>query len=252
MDKLARYAGEKIKQLRISHGMTQEDLANKLDIGKSAVSNYEKGYRKPKQSLIFKLANTFDVSINYFFPETTENISQPEILTIYNQLNDERKEISLNFAKDQLKQQEEQSNVVHADFSVKEDSNVYSLEQYKNRIKQEWRGYVSAGTGEFLFDEQVEYVEFDENEVPERSDFCLTVNGNSMEPIFKDGSYIFVEEKEEIPSGTIGVVIVDGEAFVKRVWFEGNQARLESFNPEYPDKIITRNDSFKVVGKVVM
>ena len=250
MDKLARYAGEKIKQLRISHGMTQEDLANKLDIGKSAVSNYEKGYRKPKQSLIFKLANTFDVSINYFFPETTENISQPEILTIYNQLNDERKEISLNFAKNQLKQQEEQSNVVQADFSVKEDSNVYSLEQH--RIKQEWRGYVSAGTGEFLFDNQVEYVEFDENEVPERSDFCLTVNGNSMEPIFKDGSYIFVEEKEEIPSGTIGVVIVDGEAFIKRVWFEGNQARLESFNPEYPDKIITRNDSFKIVGKVVM
>ncbi len=251
MDKLARYAGEKIKQLRISHGMTQEDLANKLDIGKSAVSNYEKGYRKPKQSLIFKLANTFDVSINYFFPETTENISQPEILTIYNQLNDERKEISLNFTKDQLKQQqEEQSNVVQADFSVKEDSNVYSLEQH--RIKQEWRGYVSAGTGEFLFDEQVEYVEFDENEVPDRSDFCLTVNGNSMEPIFKDGSYIFVEEKEAIPSGTIGVVIVDGEAFVKRVWFEGNQARLESFNPEYPDKIITRNDSFKIVGKVVM
>ena len=73
-----------------------------------------------------------------------------------------------------------------------------------------------------------------------------------MEPIFKDGSYIFVEEKEEIPSGTIGVVIVDGEAFIKRVWFEGNQARLESFNPEYPDKIITRNDSFKIVGKVVM
>lgn len=250
MDKLARYAGEKIKQLRISHGMTQEDLANKLDIGKSAVSNYEKGYRKPKQSLIFKLANTFDVSINYFFPETTENISQPEILTIYNQLNDERKEISLNFVKDQLKQQEEQSNVVQADFSVKEDGNIYSLEQH--RIKQEWRGYVSAGTGEFLFDEQVEYVEFDENEVPDRSDFCLTVNGNSMEPIFKDGSYIFVEEKEEIPSGAIGVVIVDGEAFIKRVWFEGTQARLESFNKAYKDIIVTRNDSFKIIGKVVM
>lgn len=250
MDKLARYAGEKIKQLRISHGMTQEDLANKLDIGKSAVSNYEKGYRKPKQSLIFKLANTFDVSINYFFPETTENISQPEILTIYNQLNDERKEISLNFTKDQLKQQEEQSNVVQANFFVKEDGNIYSLEQH--RIKQEWRGYVSAGTGEFLFDEQVEYVEFDENEVPDRADFCLTVNGNSMEPIFKDGSYIFVEEKEEIPSGAIGVVIVDGEAFIKRVWFEGTQARLESFNKAYKDIIVTRNDSFKIIGKVVM
>ena len=246
MDKLARYAGEKIKQLRISHGMTQEDLANKLDIGKSAVSNYEKGYRKPKQSLIFKLANTFDVSINYFFPETTENISQPEILTIYNQLNDGRKEISLNFAKEQLKQQEEQSNVVHADFSVKEDSNVYSLEQH--RIKQEWRGYVSAGTGEFLFDEQVEYVEFDENEVPDRSDFCLTVNGDSMLPLFEDKQYIFIKGTTDVRNGQVIVCTLNGEAFVKKI--TGN--RLVSLNPKYDDITISENDNFKICGVVLI
>lgn len=247
MDKLARYAGEKIKQLRISHGMTQEDLANKLDIGKSAVSNYEKGYRKPKQSLIFKLANTFDVSINYFFPETTENISQPEILTIYNQLNDERKEISLNFAKDQLKQQqEEQSNVVQADFSVKEDSNVYSLEEH--RIKQEWRGYVSAGTGEFLFDNQVEYVEFDENEVPDRSDFCLTVNGDSMLPLFEDKQYIFIKGTADVRNGQVIVCTLNGEAFVKKI--TGN--RLVSLNPKYDDITISENDNFKICGVVLI
>ncbi|GAB6385321.1 helix-turn-helix domain-containing protein [Enterococcus cecorum] len=247
MDKLARYAGEKIKQLRISHGMTQEDLANKLDIGKSAVSNYEKGYRKPKQSLIFKLANTFDVSINYFFPETTENISQPEILTIYNQLNDERKENSLNFAKDQLKQQqEEQSNVVQADFSVKEDSNVYSLEQH--RIKQEWRGYVSAGTGEFLFDNQVEYVEFDENEVPDRSDFCLTVNGDSMLPLFEDKQYIFIKGTTDVRNGQVIVCTLNGEAFVKKI--TGN--RLVSLNPKYDDITISENDNFKICGVVLI
>ena len=246
MDKLARYAGEKIKQLRISHGMTQEDLANKLDIGKSAVSNYEKGYRKPKQSLIFKLANTFDVSINYFFPENTENISQSEILTIYNQLNDERKEISLNFVKDQLKQQEEQSNVVQADFSVKEDSNVYSLEQH--RIKQEWRGYVSAGTGEFLFDNQVEYVEFDENEVPDRSDFCLTVNGDSMLPLFEDKQYIFIKGTTDVRNGQVIVCTLNGEAFVKKI--TGN--RLVSLNPKYDDITISENDNFKICGVVLI
>ena len=243
---------ENIKFYRKRRNLTQKDLANLLNIAPTAISAWEVGRNKPLMDNIEQMASIFGIKKSELLGDTFSELSQPEILTIYNQLNDERKEISLNFAKDQLKQQEEQSNVVHADFSVKEDSNVYSLEQYKNRIKQEWRGYVSAGTGEFLFDEQVEYVEFDENEVPDRSDFCLTVNGNSMEPIFKDGSYIFVEEKEEIPSGTIGVVIVDGEAFIKRVWFEGNQARLESFNPEYPDKIITRNDSFKIVGKVVM
>lgn len=245
--------GENIKFYRKKNNLTQKDLANLLEIAPTAISAWEVGRNKPLMDNIEQMASIFNVKKSELLGDTFSELSQPEILTIYNQLNDERKEISLNFTKDQLKQQqEEQSNVVHADFSVKEDSNVYSLEQYRNKIKQEWRGYVSAGTGEFLFDEQVEYVEFNENEVPDRSDFCLTVNGNSMEPIFKDGSYIFVEEKEEIPSGTIGVVIVDGDAFIKRVWFEGNQARLESFNKAYKDIIVTRNDSFKIVGKVVM
>ena len=242
--------GENIKFHRKRNNLTQKDLANLLEIAPTAISAWEVGRNKPLMDNIEQMASIFNVKKSELLGDTFSELSQPEILIIYNQLNDKRKEITLNFTKEQLKQQEEEANIVQGNFSINEDSNIYKLEQHK--IKHEWRGPVSAGTGEFLFEEQSEYVEIDENEVPDRSDFCLTVNGNSMEPIFKDGSYIFVEEKEEIPSGTIGVVIVDGEAFVKRVWFEGNQARLESFNKAYKDIIVTRNDSFKIIGKVVM
>ncbi|MGK4109025.1 helix-turn-helix domain-containing protein [Enterococcus cecorum] len=242
--------GENIKFHRKRNNLTQKDLANLLGIAPTAISAWEVGRNKPLMDNIEQMASIFNVKKSELLGDTFSELSQPEILIIYNQLNDKRKEITLNFTKEQLKQQQEEANIVQGDFSINEDSNIYKLEQHK--IKHEWRGPVSAGTGEFLFEEQSEYVEIDENEVPDRSDFCLTVNGNSMEPIFKDGSYIFVEEKEEIPSGTIGVVIVDGEAFVKRVWFEGTQARLESFNKAYKDIIVTRNDSFKIIGKVVM
>lgn len=242
--------GENIKFHRKRNNLTQKDLANLLGIAPTAISAWEVGRNKPLMDNIEQMASIFNVKKSELLGDTFSELSQPEILIIYNQLNDKRKEITLNFTKEQLKQQQEEANIVQGDFSINEDSNIYKLEQHK--IKHEWRGPVSAGTGEFLFEEQSEYVEIDENEVPDRSDFCLTVNGNSMEPIFKDGSYIFVEEKEEIPSGTIGVVIVDGEAFIKRVWFEGTQARLESFNKAYKDIIVTRNDSFKIIGKVVM
>ena len=242
--------GENIKFHRKRNNLTQKDLANLLGIAPTAISAWEVGRNKPLMDNIEQMASIFNVKKSELLGDTFSELSQPEILIIYNQLNDKRKEITLNFTKEPLKQQQEEANIVQGDFSINEDSNIYKLEQHK--IKHEWRGPVSAGTGEFLFEEQSEYVEIDENEVPDRSDFCLTVNGNSMEPIFKDGSYIFVEEKEEIPSGTIGVVIVDGEAFIKRVWFEGTQARLESFNKAYKDIIVTRNDSFKIIGKVVM
>lgn len=242
---------ERLKELRLKNRFEQIEVAERLGYkSDTSISKWENGKNLPNGKRLTQLALLFNTSTDYILSGKENNISN--INSIYQKLNNQRKENIYNFAKNQLKQQEEQSNVVQADFSIKEDSSVYSLEQYRNKIKQEWRGYVSAGTGEFLFDEQVEYVEFDENEVPDRADFCLTVNGNSMEPIFKDGSYIFVEEKKEIPSGTIGVVIIDGEAFIKRVWFEGSQARLESFNKSYKDIIVTRNDSFKIIGKVVM
>lgn len=244
-----RGIAERLKKLRLKNGLEQLEVAKRLGYkSDTSVSKWENGKNLPNGKRLAQLALLFNTSTDYILTGEENNISN--INSIYDKLSNDRKENVYNYAKLQLKQQQEQSNVVEIDFSVNEEPYVYNIQERK--IKHEWRGPVSAGTGEFLFEEQSEYVEIDENEVPDRSDFCLTVNGNSMEPIFKDGSYIFVEEKEEIPSGTIGVVIVDGEAFVKRVWFEGNHARLESFNKAYKDIIVTRNDSFKIIGKVVM
>lgn len=73
MTELSKYAGSKIKELRKEHRMTQSDLAKKLNIGKSAISNYEAGYRMPKQDLLFSLSELFGCSINDFFPSNEQN-----------------------------------------------------------------------------------------------------------------------------------------------------------------------------------
>lgn len=79
MTELSKYAGAKIKSLRKEHKMTQSDLASKLNIGKSAISNYEAGYRMPKQDLLFALSDLFNCSINDFFP----NQQQPETIAAH-------------------------------------------------------------------------------------------------------------------------------------------------------------------------
>lgn len=65
---LAKYAGTKIKYFREQRNWTQTDLAKQLDIGKSAIANYEAGTRQPKQDVLFALSKVFQVSINEFFP----------------------------------------------------------------------------------------------------------------------------------------------------------------------------------------
>ena len=66
--------GDRIKQLRLDHKMTQTDLANELGVSKSIISAYEKDLRKPSFKILKKLAAIFNVSIQSFIVD--ENIDQ--------------------------------------------------------------------------------------------------------------------------------------------------------------------------------
>ncbi|MFS2056297.1 S24 family peptidase, partial [Variovorax sp. CT11-76] len=81
-------------------------------------------------------------------------------------------------------------------------------------------------------------------------DIALQVNGNSMEPIFKDGEIIFVEKMHNIQNGQIGIFIIDGEAYVKKVYVEDDRLTLVSLNKAYPDLHFYQNESLMLIGKV--
>lgn len=55
----------KIKELRMIHNMTQQELGDKLGVVKSAVSNWENGHNRPDQKTILELSRLFDVSVDY-------------------------------------------------------------------------------------------------------------------------------------------------------------------------------------------
>lgn len=57
--------GTKLKELRLQAGMTQKELAAKLDVTKSVVSYYELSERYPSPEVLIRLANIFHVSSDY-------------------------------------------------------------------------------------------------------------------------------------------------------------------------------------------
>ena len=56
---------ERIKELRLSLGITQVQLANKLGVTKQCVSNWESGYIQPSIDMLVRIAKTFSVSTDY-------------------------------------------------------------------------------------------------------------------------------------------------------------------------------------------
>lgn len=60
--------GEKwtrLTQLREAAGLTQLDLAQRLSISRSRVSNYEQGIREPDHETTKRLAEYFNVTVDY-------------------------------------------------------------------------------------------------------------------------------------------------------------------------------------------
>lgn len=64
----------RLKELRKAKGLTQTQLANELGIPVNTYSNYERGDREPKLATWQKLADYFDVSVDYLIGhEKTSN-----------------------------------------------------------------------------------------------------------------------------------------------------------------------------------
>ncbi len=57
--------GVKLKMLRKQRGITQENMAHKINASRSCISNYESGNRQPDNETIKLIADYFDVSVDY-------------------------------------------------------------------------------------------------------------------------------------------------------------------------------------------
>lgn len=65
----------RIKELRKTKNLNQEELANILHLEKSTVSKWERGINYPNQNIQTMLADLFGVSVDYLLGRTETNIS---------------------------------------------------------------------------------------------------------------------------------------------------------------------------------
>lgn len=66
---------ERLRELRIERKMSQEELADKLNISRQAVANWETERGEPSISFLLQLAEFFDVSIDYLCGYTGIRVS---------------------------------------------------------------------------------------------------------------------------------------------------------------------------------
>lgn len=125
-------------------------------------------------------------------------------------------------AKSQLIEQQEKSNIG----DIIPNGNIYQIPVFES---------VSAGFGAYASDEIIDYIPaviMNESDVDDT--IAIHVSGDSMYPKIEDGDTIVVRKQTSVDSGSIAVVLLDGEeGLVKKVNYGDDWVELVSLNPEY-------------------
>lgn len=196
------YFGDKIRKARKAAGMTQRQLADKINVSNTSISNWEKNLSRPDPDTIQHLCWALNVQPNYFF-----EVDSPKL-----------------------------------------PSNILPMPEMK---KIPLLGSIACGAP-ILAEEHIEgYVE---TPASIHADFTLRCKGDSMinARIF-DGDLVYIRQQEEVLSGEIAAVLIDGEATLKRVRIHPDRLILEPANPLY-DPLVFRGEEMnevRILGKAV-
>ena len=241
--------GELLKSYRTEHKLSMDAFCELSDLTKGYISMLEKNEHPkskkpivPSYETIEKIAKGMQISVEGLIDMLDDDqeiqinatppvLSKSSIQTIYDELKPPRQVKVLNYAEMQLKEQENE---------VSEAIQLYSYDYYDHPA--------SAGTGQYLNDVRVERIELP---VDVDADFVIPIKGDSMEPDYHDGDLVFIQTSVDLNDGVIGVFNYNGDAYIKQLVIDKDQAYLHSLNSAYKDMPITPDTDFRIIGEVV-
>lgn len=117
-------------------------------------------------------------------------------------------------------------------------------------------GSVPAGVPIEAIQDIIDYEEIDAATAAKGEYFALQVKGSSMEPRICEGDIVIVRKQDDVESGEIAIVMVNGDnATIKRLLKYEDGIRLMPTNPAYEPLYFTNDEILekpvKVIGKVI-
>lgn len=227
--------GSIIASYRKDMKLSQFELADKLarynvNVSNAAISAWEKNISIPNANQFLSLCKILNITDIYSeFIESNPN-------DIMAKLNSAGKEKVMDYIR----------LLLLSDEYRKTEATIIPF-----RRKIRWSLLASsAGTGEFLDDENFEYIEVG-SEVPDDADFGLALNGDSMEPRYHDNDAVWVKQTNTLGNGDIGIFYLDGMTYCKKLEETEHGVFLVSLNPKYEPIPVTENSTFRIFGKVL-
>lgn len=225
--------GTRLKSLRKNKGLEQQEVAKLMGYkSDTTISKWENGKNLPNGGKLAKLASIFNTSTDYILHgEAIQSSNSEPILDIYNELTPPRQQKVYHYAEEQLDEQQ-----------LEEHSNIYMIHGRAS----------AAGSAIEVDDNDARMNVVNSSTIPNGADEIVKITGDSMEPLIKKGSSVYIRHQPTIENGEIAIVrIEDIGVTCKKVYKNNQQVRLKSINTTYDD-MIYQADEVTILGKVLL
>lgn len=205
----------KIKEIRSSHGLSQDGFASKMGVTKAKVQNIESGKQRVDHDFLRGLAVHFTVNLNALLTDSEQSLTADGV------------------------------NSTSGPFVMIPRLEVEASAGNGSEVATE------AGTNAYAFNHKW----LNKRGLKPDTLSIISVRGDSMEPDLNDGDLVLIDlANTDLADGKIYAVQYSGSLFVKRIQYvPGDLVRLVSRNTQYaPIEIKNPEaDGVRVVGRVV-
>lgn len=223
---------------------TPTALALKLGLSKGNTSSWKKG-GNPSAEILMKIADELNCTTDILLGRKEQSPSieltddEQKLLSFFKPLSHDTKQQLIGRAELLAEQAEQEQSVNNKSIQLKHDITVSHTAETTVKCKHGFYK-VSAGTGFDLDDNNFwEVIDIPATPEAKKADFCLTITGDSMEPVYYDGDIVLVKSQPSVNLGQIGIFVIEGSGYIKK--FGGD--RLISLNEEYDDIMFADYDS---------
>ena len=215
--------GSLLKERRKQARLSQKDLADIMNVTRNTIINWEADRCRPDYSLIPKVCSLLNIKLHELFQMPPENGLSPleeRIVENVRKLSPPNRK-----AIDKMISTMVQEELISREISLKEEFGVF--------LKRPCS--LAAGVGNPVLDTRPEHVFLRKNHINAKADGIALVDGDSMEPVYHSGDYVYYINASSAASGQDVVVDTDKGAVIKRV---DDDHTLYSVNPTipYPDR----------------
>lgn len=241
------HLGEIIKEFREANKLSMAKFAEMANVSKAYISVLERNKRPdtekpviPSIPVIKNVAEAMGMSFDDLFNMLEDNqvVSVVDdsvvnkISNIVYKLSNDRQRKVYNYAENLIKEQN----------GIEEEKVVYLVRGRKS----------AAGSMIHVDDVDANMGVLPSSIVPNGANELVQITGDSMEPIIKKGSEVYLRYQPTVEDGEIAIVRVEDEGVTCKYLFrDGKNIILKSENSKYDD-IVVDSEKVSVIGKVLL